>query len=886
MKKSFALIVVSIIVIQFVQSCTTTPKKSVHCKYPDPEYVVSPDKNTKDPIIKMILTEPWKSKGLVPVTLKFGNGKPLVICENGKPKIKIIAPFKYKKKTYGKYYRDIAKEIKYFLDLATGLNFEIIDDPGNTKIKGIYIGPLANPLSQKLYKQAQKGKDESFMIKSFKNGLMIAGKDAVSKYGFDGVKDKRYKIMRTECKYCIRGTYFGALDILERFIGIRCYSPGRVGTYVPPLKGRTVKIPDMSYADAPVFGSRIFGNSNGGFTAVGKRYQKTSYRRGRIWGDRRRESAASMVIGNHTDCFWEEFYLDKPNFFALRKDGTRMVGKRGPQSSQRCYTDEEGFQQHMKNIDNWYKYGDRTGKEYRTFTRRHTTPNRQYIYWLPNDGYPGCFCKKCKKLVAKYPKHLAPKIIQEYYYLGKLSEYARKKWPGKIIDFDMYSQPEIPKEFRHLFPKNIQITKVFNGYGLEAFWKEKKYLDYAENLIKDLNKLSCKKMIFWSHYPIKPREAIGIDMPAMVPHYLVDFYRKHKNDIGGATVNLRSQSYAHDTYIIYLYQSLLWNPDVDPDAMLDEFCSLIYGPAAKEMLEYYKLLIKSWENTRWSNTPDIVLYGAKTLVKALPENLYWEETYPTAVREELQNLLRTAWSKTKPNTIYHERMQFMNDATAKFFKLGHNFDTLEKMVTKSNKAPKIKIDGNLQEWAEIKPIILKESTTGKDAKIKTEFFIANDDKNIYIAGKVYEPEKMILPKGKVPHDSPKVYQNDSIEVFFSPVKLGDAEAKFNKASRFYQIIMNANGDVLDTHRPIYKKGLISFNLDFEHAEKAMGKGWQFEIKIPFKSMEAMTPEPGMTWLANFYRNRKRNDGSERYYAWSPTMGDCFFDSSTFGVLEF
>ena len=395
-------------------------------------------------------------------------------------------------------------------------------------------------------------------------------------------------------------------------------------------------------------------------------------------------------------------------------------------------------------------------------------------------------------------------------------------------------------------------------------------------------------MLIWSHYPIKPREQVNIDMPALVPHYLTDFYRKNKKNLGGAYINFGFLSYAHDTYILYLYQALLWNPDIDPDAVLDEYCSLIYGPAAKEMLAYYKLLIKRWEDTKWSTIPNIQLYGAETLVRALPKSLYWDETYPTAVRKKLQELLRSAWRKTKLDSIYYERMQFMNEATAAFFKSGENFDNEVKMQTKSNKVAnsKIKIDGNLQEWAGIKPIILKESMTGKDAKLKTEFFIANDEDNLYIAGKVYEPDKMILPKEKNLHDSPEIFGNDSIEMYFCPIKLGDFEAKFNNASRFYQIILNARGDVFDTHRPVYKKKLLGFTLDFEHAEKPMGKGWQFELKIPFKSMDAMKPTPGMVWPANFYRNRKRNDGSERYYAWSPTMGESFFNSNTFGLLEF
>ena len=100
------------------------------------------------------------------------------------------------------------------------------------------------------------------------------------------------------------------------------------------------------------------------------------------------------------------------------------------------------------------------------------------------------FLCKMQKATAKYPKHLSSKNIQEYLYLIKLAKHVNKKWPGKIINFNMYSQTEIPPVFLKLLPSNISITKVFNGYGLEAFWKEKKYLNFAQNLINDINKVA------------------------------------------------------------------------------------------------------------------------------------------------------------------------------------------------------------------------------------------------------------------------------------------------------------------------------------------------------------------------------------------------------------
>jgi len=79
-------------------------------------------------------------------------------------------------------------------------------------------------------------------------------------------------------------------------------------------------------------------------------------------------------------------------------------------------------------------------------------------------------------------------------------------------------------------PDNISYTKVYNSY-CEAFWKERKYLDYAQGLIDDINKVSTEKAIIWSHYPSKPRMLNDINMPYPVPHIL-------SNNVLGVCVNL------------------------------------------------------------------------------------------------------------------------------------------------------------------------------------------------------------------------------------------------------------------------------------------------------------------------------------------------------------
>lgn len=48
---------------------------------------------------------------------------------------------------------------------------------------------------------------------------------------------------------------------------------------------------------------------------------------------------------------------------------------------------------------------------------------------------------------------------------------------------------------------------------------------------------------------------------------------------------------------LYLRGQLMWNPEADVDALLDEFYPIFYGPAAEPMRRYWSAIYKAWEDT-------------------------------------------------------------------------------------------------------------------------------------------------------------------------------------------------------------------------------------------------------------------------------------------------
>ena len=849
--------------------------------YPKAAPEINPYQNPKNPYLKAIYTKPYTSKALLPVKFNKIRGlKPLPICKNGKPMLKIIIP------PNQPYYKECAEELKYFMDIATGASFKIITDPGNLDEYGIYLGPLKNAKSKMLAKQTAKGKFDNFMIYRTAKGVLIVGKDADPKFNMKKNLKANQKEIRMTSIFYSRGTFMGCRDFLERFMGMRSYLPNRGGTYIPDYRKITISVPAVYYKDSPVYSFRSLDNSVN--YAYDKGAVKATYREGRYWAARLRRGLTNNNMANHTDTEWHKVYLSKPHYFAMRKDGTRMIGKKGQQSSQRCYSNEEGFQQHIKDIDNWYKYGDRTGKEYIPFGRHWSCPNDKYIFWMPNDGFPGCYCPDCKKLQKKYGNIIRPRTVQELTYLIKLAKEVKKRWPDKQVIYSLYGLTHIPKVFLKDLPGNITYNKVFNGYP-ETFWKEKKYYDYATNYMKDLNKISKDKVIVYSHYPAKPRMINNLDIPYMVPKTVTKFYREMVDYIDGTHYcNGPWLVTIYDTYMINLLYALLWNPEINPDEYLAEFCSLYFGPADKEMKAYHDLLIKSWEDSKMSYTPDVVGFAGKGITWTNPNENYWKDSYTTSMRAKMKKLLRKALSKTKAPSVYHERVQWYNHRAELFFKQGKMADSSLIVSADCPKAEgQIIIDGNLDDWKNKKSLLFLDNKTGKLAKnVKTDIFVSYDKNNLYIAGKVYEKNKMRLSKSKLGKDG-KVTDYDSIEIYLCPPKLGDSDAGFNQRERFYRLAFNANGDILDTRRPVYAKKIKkNFTLKFQKKIKKMGKGFIFEFKIPFKSISALQPSPKTPWAMNIYRHRKRNDGSSAVYAWAPTLGDKLSNSYMFGTLNF
>ncbi|MDZ4198393.1 MAG: hypothetical protein U1E27_03815, partial [Kiritimatiellia bacterium] len=329
------------------------------------------------------IPEPWTSRGLSPVTLNPVGFGPFVLLKNGQPACEIVIPAD---SPYASYYREVAERLKAFLDEATGTSFEIVTDRKPTS-NGLFLGPCDRPFIRKVYAEEIPAlPQEGFRITRFEQGYLLAGQDGPSRVREDGTLNIAALRHR-------RGTFFAACDFLERLLGYRFYFPGRLGMHVPDYRNRTVQLPALTYTDAPVFPLRMSSYPN--YETLDQALLGAPLNQRILWHRMLRPADVEYQLFGHTDQGWHELYAKShPEFFALRPDGTRSVGERGPHSMQLCYSEPGLLKEHLSLIERAYQ-GESIPQ---VFSGPYNHPNESYIYWWPNDGYRGCACDGCMAL--------------------------------------------------------------------------------------------------------------------------------------------------------------------------------------------------------------------------------------------------------------------------------------------------------------------------------------------------------------------------------------------------------------------------------------------------------------------------------------------------------
>jgi hypothetical protein len=685
--------------------------------------------------------------------------------------------------------------LQAFIAEATGAKLPIV--PGKVVSPAIVVGNC--DLARQNGLEGSKMPVEGFAIKTIEGGVLITGHD-------EPIANSN---VRSE------GTAWGVCEFLERFVGVRWYYPGDLGRSVP--RTATLKIAPVWLEDAPIFRKReIWPPCSEPWRGKGTNLEPLHrfLRSCNSWPHQ-------LVVHSPDWSGVKEYREHRPEVFQLRSDGTRDF-------SMLCYGHPRTLETYLENIERAV-----AGKQ-----PVHLGINGHTISVSPADAEIACYAPESRKLWdAKGGQYgSASRIVGTF--TANLGSAVKKRWPDRTILYLPYLNYSLAPE-GIAFPDNVEV-QLCGMPGL-ALYKEPSIRQEEQANIDRWVKLTGRKIQGW-HYCCWPEDRTAA--PYQYPYTIRDFYRANRDKTVGTFINGTTDHWPRQHVSLYCWLKLLWNPDFDVDAALDEYCQRMYGPAAKTIRELIGLQIDGWEKG--------LLPGGRMSAKGM-----YEFTYPKKTVERMQVLLAQARQQAGGDEGVKARLDYFEKPFVPFFKeaqayfTGGGFKPL--LIRRVGENPELdgKLDKEIWKRAEEVPFVRAYDKEKKEPKYPTTVKAVWTADGVTLGFRMAEPTPERIERGIKGRDDSMAWWDDNVELLFDVTGKNEGE--------FYHFIINANNAVADARGKDF-----SWNAEGVKSAVHLGKDfWSMEVYLPFKAFpEAVRPMPGkvVQWYGNCTRHRVADQG--------------------------
>ena len=455
-----------------------------------------------------------------------------------------------------------ASELQYWLKEISGITFPIIDDSQSSRKKKIIVG--YNPAIIKLLKlNRPDDKDQGFLYGNSGDDIYIVGGKNL-------------------------GTLYGVYSFLENELSCRWYTK-EVSVAPKRHKWSFTELYDKEkpafeyrkvyYYDALDIDWSLRNKNNG--ERLSKKTALGSF-----------PITSNAIWGTHTFKILlppEQYFESHPEYFSLR-DGKRTNG-------QLCLSNPNVLKICKDNLREIIK----------------TKPNYHIYSVTQNDAANPCQCKKCNALVEKYGGEAGVMI----WFVNQIAESIESEFPDKVIaTFAYFYSRNAPK---NIVPRrNVVVRLCTSGCCISHS------LDLCNDnvsFIKDLTRWSkiTSNIYIWD-YVISFGQYL-LPFPNIRSFQRnIQIYRDYHvkgimnegiyNTTGGDFYELRA----------YLLSKLLWNPDIDVEAVIDDFMKGYYQSSSSFMRSYFdKVQRLNSENAHFmvSETDKKSIYSSDFITSSL-----------------------------------------------------------------------------------------------------------------------------------------------------------------------------------------------------------------------------------------------------------------------------
>lgn len=299
--------------------------------------------------------------------------------------------------------------------------------------------------------------------------------------------------------------------------------------------------------------------------------------------------------------------------------------------------------------------------------------------------------------------------------------------------------------------------------------------------------------------------------------------------------------------MIYVQNKLFWEPHLDRKALLEEYCTSYYGPAASEMKAYYEFSEKVWarqesrsvtQTTGFLKEKDVPVYFA---------------------------LLAGAKAKVPENSVYFRRIEAIEREMEPLKKFFGNLKRRGRDIRAYPVPADASLDGDLLKY-KYGWIVMKDNMTGEEiARNQTRAVVAISENRKFLRVGVicYESGMDKIKAECKDRDDGRIFEDDVVEVYLNTPERSD-----------FKIAVNANGAVYDesTDATIVDRDTLPvlWNPGCRAIVKKYDDRWEVELEIPMADFGKIGPTKQYPWGIQIGRTRMQSGG--KTYSVAPTGG--------------
>ena len=375
-----------------------------------------------------------------------------------------------------------------------------------------------------------------------------------------------------------RGALYGVYDFLERFAGCRWYTPS-----VSKIPSRpTIDLPDdLNIVQKPAFEYResfFVGNSMDGDWAAHNRSNGNAHRLYRHHGGK--VAYYPFVHTFNSLLNPDEYFDEHPEYFSM------VDGQRLRERTQLCLSNPDVARIATERVKTW--------------VREH--PEATIFSVSQNDWYNPCQCPECAAFDAAQGSH-AGTLIR---FVNQIAEEIEKINPDLVIDTLAYQYTRTPPKSirprRNVCVRLCSIECCF-AHPLDECDRVMSFANriHGDSFQRDLEGWAkvCDRLYVWDyvvnfHHYVMPFPNFGV-LAANLRYF-------RRNNVTGVFEEGSTSQWGHTEFIelkSWVLAKLLWDPDQDTQALVEDFVAGYYGEAAVYVMQYFNFL-----NDRLAASPD------------------------------------------------------------------------------------------------------------------------------------------------------------------------------------------------------------------------------------------------------------------------------------------